>query len=270
MALNYAQTLYLANLGKATISTPNPNLGGSGSITTVITGASNGTLVKTLIIKAQTNTSQGMVRIFVKKSAGSNTLLTECYIPDVIKSSRDLSYYEVIPLNYILESGEDLKASTENGDTFNIIAEAFDISYNTNTAFLGSSLEYTANSGAGLINSANSNLNGSGSMTQILIAGTSASGFKGCAISSITIKAQVTTSPGMVRLFIQDAAATTPVLFCEVIIPAVVQSGTTQTFVYEVVGQGSLCIPPDYSIWASTEVGQDFSVVALGQDWKYV
>jgi hypothetical protein len=269
MALSSVQFIHTANLGKATISTPNSNLGGSGSITTIITGASNGTLIKTLIIKAQTDTSQGMVRIFVKKS-GVNYLLTEINIPPIVKSSRDLSFYTVIPLNYTLEPSEELKASTENGDTFNIVAEAFDISYNTNTGYLGSSLEYTAKDGSGLVNTANSNLNGTGSMTQILIAGAAASGFKGCAISSIIIKAQMTTSPGMVRVFVQDSAATTPVLFCEVLIPSVIQSGTTQSFVYQVVGQGAFCIPPDYSIWASTEVGQDFSVVASGADWKYV
>ncbi len=271
---NYAQYNYLANTGLAKVSTANSNLDGTtGAYETVITGAANGTIVKTLIIKAQTDTVQGMVRIFVKKAgmASTTVLLSEFNIPPIIKSGRDISYYNVIPLNYTLQSGEVMTASTEKSDTFNIIAEGLDYSYAASAAYLASSLEYISNSGGGRITTANTNLNGTGSTVQIIIASSSA-GDCGCLISSIVIKAQQTTSPGMVRLYIADTSggANPPVLFCEVAIPSVVQSATTQTFSCQVIGQGGLNIAPGYSIYASTEVSNNFSIGIEGADWKYV
>lgn len=139
---NSVETVYTANTGLITISTANSNLDGGGTLETIITGSANGTLIKTLIIKAQTDTSHGMIRLFVQKSGGSNTLLREIPVPTVIKSDRDPSYMSVINLNYTLENSERLKASTENADTFNLIAEAFDISYSTGSEYIGSSLEW--------------------------------------------------------------------------------------------------------------------------------
>lgn len=268
MATNSVETIYTANLGFATISTANPNLDGTGALSSVITGTTNGTLIKTLIIKAQTNTSQGMIRFYTQKSGGSNLLLSEVYVAPVIKSGRDVSYYNNIPLNYTLESGEQLLVSTENSDTFNIIAEAFDISYNATPAYMGSSLEYIAKAGSGIINTPNSNLDGTGALTQIFVAGSTT--YKGCAISSIVIKAQQTTLPGMVRLYVQDNVGGGKILFCEVVIPSIVQSATTQAFSCQVILQGSLCLPPDFSVWASTQESNTFSVIIEGSNWKNV
>lgn len=267
---NSVEVIYTAKLGFATLSTANPNLDGSGALGTIITGAGDGTLVKSLIVKAQTNTTQGMVRLYVKKGTGGDTLFFEIPIPPIVKSSRDLSYYSVIPLNYTLQSGEILKASTQNAETFNLIAEAFDISYGTTANYLGSSLEYTSNSGAELISTANSNLDGSGSITPILIAGPASSGFSGCAITSVIIKARQTTTPGMVRLFIKDPLLSTPVLFCEVVIPSVIQSAINPSFMFQVIEQGSLCIPADFRILASTQNTENFSIVIESADWQYV
>jgi hypothetical protein len=255
-------------MGLTNFSVANSSLNGSGALMTVISGASRGTLIKTIIIKAQTNTDLGMVRLFVKKSGGDNILLTEINVFPITKSGRDPSYYTNISLNYYLASGEQLNVSTQVANTFNIIVEAFDYSYTTTTNYIGSSLAYKTNIGVGVITTANSSLDGSGAMSQIIVAGLSADGFKGCVINSILIKAQETTIPGMVRLFIQNEASETPVLFTEISIPSVVQSASTQSFVYEVIEEGTLCLPPGYSIWASTEVDNRFSVVIEAADWE--
>jgi len=256
--------LYTSNMGVATISTANTNLDGTGTIGTIITGSTNGTLVKTLIIKSQSSTSEGMVRIFVKKSGGSNVLLEEIYVPPVTKSSRDQSFSRVINLNYTLMNAEELKASTQTSDTFNVIAEGFDITFAVNGAFIGPSLEFIANAGNGTVSTANGNLDGSGTLATVFTAGTSASGYSGCAVTSIMIKAQVTTTPGMVRLFVDIGGTVT--LFAEVVIPSWTRSGTIKSFSQQVIG-GSFCIPAGSIIKASTQVAEAFNVVVDGQDW---
>lgn len=268
MASNSTQPVYTAKLGLVTISTPNSNLDGSGTVGTIILGAANGTLVKSLIIKAQTDTTQGMIRLFVKNAGGSN-LVQEINVPPIIKSGRDLSFYTVIPINYTLKSGEAMKASTEYGDTFNIIAEAFDISYLATSIYLGTSTEFTANAGSDVISVANPNLDGTGTLVKIITAGTAASGFLGCAISSVRIKGISTSSPGMIRLYAYDPTGGNYFLFCEVLVPSVVQSATTQSFAAQAIG-GSFCIPAGYEIWASTENAEPFSISVEGSDWKSV
>lgn len=267
---NSVEFQYAANLGMATINTANSNLDGTGTITSVITGGASGTYVKTLIIKAQTNTSEGMVRLYVKKGAGNKNLITEVHVPAVTKSSRDASYTTIIPFNYTLESGDILYATTQIGDTFNIIAEGFDISASATAAYLDSTLKYVWNAGSSTVTTANSNLDGTGSIVQVFTAAAAASSYLGCAVSSIKIKAQQTTTPGMIRLYIAVSAMATPVLFCEIIVPAVTQGATQRTFEYEVIGNGSLCIMPDYLICASTQNSETFSVVISAADWKYV
>ncbi len=268
---NYAQELHTSNLGMATINTANSNLDGStGSYATVITGASNGTFVKTLIIKAQTNTGNGMIRLFAKRSGLTNNLLAEFRVLPVTKSSRDISYQNVIPLGYTLQSGEELQVSTQVADTFNIIAEGFDISYANTPEYLASSMELISNAGSGTVSTANSNLDGATGTYSTIYTAASGGGESGSVISSITIKAQQTTSPGMVRLFILDTSGLNPgVLFSEVEIPAVTQAATLQTFTCQAL-RGSLCIPPGYSIMASTQIAETFSVIIEGSDWKYV
>ena len=60
-----AETQYTANTGKVLISTANSNLDGTGTLGTVLTAASNGTLIKAITVKAQVNTTEGMVRLFL-------------------------------------------------------------------------------------------------------------------------------------------------------------------------------------------------------------
>jgi len=119
---------YTANIGSVLISTANSALDGSGTLGSVITGASNGTLVKRITIKAITNTTHGMVRLFV--SDGTKTrLIKEVDIPAVTKASVDRSFQFVFLLNFNLRSGYILKASTENAESFQVIAEGLNWTY---------------------------------------------------------------------------------------------------------------------------------------------
>ena len=60
------ETQYVANTGMQTISTANSNLDGTGTLSSaILTGSANGTLIKTVTVKAQVTTTQGMVRLYI-------------------------------------------------------------------------------------------------------------------------------------------------------------------------------------------------------------
>lgn len=261
---DYVESNYTARVGATTISTANSGLDGSGSIESVIVGSTNGTLVKTVIIKAQTDTSEGMVRVFVKKAGGSDLLLSEVYVPPVKKSGRDVSFYRLLALNYLLADGEKLSVSTQEADTFNVIALGLERTFTTSTTYLGNTIEYIATDGMATIDTANPNLDGTGAMQKIIEAD---AGMDGCVVSSIAVKAQETTNPGMVRLFIQPAPDSDKILFCETIIPYVYQSAHLPAFGISVINFGNICLGPGSSIWASTELDNTFNVISTGLNW---
>ena len=115
---------YTANTGIVSISTANSNRNGTGTLGVIITGASNGTLVKRIIIKATGNTTRGMVRIYCNAN-----IITEVEVPAVTKSAIDTSFSAVLNLNFKLASTNTLKASTQNAETFIITAEGLDWTY---------------------------------------------------------------------------------------------------------------------------------------------
>lgn len=120
---------YTANTGMVVINTANSGLDGGGTTGDVITAASNGTIIKSVRIEMQTRALQGMVRLFIYD--GTNTrLLREIEIPPSVKSSATYpGFSRLIHLNYFLKSGDVLRASTELADTYNVIAEGYDITY---------------------------------------------------------------------------------------------------------------------------------------------
>lgn len=119
---------YTANTSTVVISTANSNLDGTGTLGTVLTAASNGTLIQRVTIKATGNTTRGMVRLFIYDGA-NNRLIEEVRVPTVTKSGIDHSFIAVVNLNYNLKTGYLLKASTENAESFSIIAEGLDWAY---------------------------------------------------------------------------------------------------------------------------------------------
>lgn len=258
-----AETQYTANTGVVTISTANSNLDGTGTLGTVLTGASNGTLIKSVIIKAQTNTTQGMIRLFVN-GGGATELIAEIEVPAVTKSSVDPSYELFMPLNYALKSGYILKAATQNAETFNVIAEGLDWAYYA-TSVRPESTKYTANTGMTTVSTANSNLDGSGTLGTVL---TPDNTKKGCNIPTINIKSQVSTTAGMIRLYIYNG--TTNFLFTEIPVPAITKSSTAVSYsaIHDFQGNG-FALKASYLLKASTQVGEAFNVIAEGLDWEY-
>ncbi|MFY9309156.1 MAG: hypothetical protein WAQ28_08945 [Bacteroidia bacterium] len=263
-----AETLYTANTGIVTINTANANLDGTGTLGTLLTAASNGTKVRTVKIKAVgSTTAEGMVRFFVDEGGGAKLIL-EVRIPIVTQSGSDRGFERNIPLNLDLQSGAILKVSTQVADTFNIIAEGVNWAYNTSVR--PDSTNYTSNIGIGVVTTANSNLDGTtGSVITVFTAGSSAT-YNGCSIRAITIKAIVsTTTDGMVRLFIQNAAGTVTKLFMEVPIPIVTATSTLNAFGRRIKFPRGFNLQAGYKILATTQNSNSFNVVVEGNDWNY-
>ena len=262
-----AETQYTGNTGMVTISTANSNRDGSGTLGTVLTAGSSGTLIKRVTIKAQGTTTQGAIRLYISDGT-NNRLLTEADVPAMTVNTTtgtDPTFKKVLILDYKLQSGYTLKASTQNAESFNIIAEGLDWTYYASYV-RPESTNYSANTGMAVISTANTNLDGSGTLGTVLTAGASGT-YNGCAIESITVKALGTVTHGMVRIFIYNGS--TSYLFTEVFVQPIVPTGTFKSFEQKITFSKKLQIAPGYSIKASTQNAEGFAVIVNGVDWKY-
>lgn len=149
-----------------------------------------------------------------------------------------------------------------------MIAECLEFKYPEDFKF--DSLEYSARTESGFINTSNVKLDGTGAMEKIFTAG-SGDKFNGCLIESIVIKASSVVQNGIVRLFIKsNVEESVPVLFAEIIIPYTFQSNSVPSFEHEVIKTGAFALRADYSIYAATEKSERFNISISGLDWSYV
>lgn len=114
--------------GIATLTTANTNRDGSGTLATVYTAGTNGSRIDFIKITATGTTTAGMVRLFIT-SGTNNYLYHEIPVLAITPSATTevfqaylTSEKDVNVLPIFLESGEALKASTHNSETFNVIA----------------------------------------------------------------------------------------------------------------------------------------------------
>jgi hypothetical protein len=127
---NYKQVEAITGL--SVVSVANPNLSGSGTIATAFTApASNGTLVKTITIKALGSTSiNGMIRLFIADAGGTPwSLMREIQVPQTIQSAYQPSWKQAINLDFRLAPGYLLGVATQNGESFGITIEGESWSY---------------------------------------------------------------------------------------------------------------------------------------------
>jgi len=119
---------YTANTGMVLINTANANLDGTGTLTTVLTAASNGTLVKTITIQSIQNTTQGMIRFFIF-TPNFYDLIEEIQVQPLTKSGNDPAFSISLDVDFDLKSGYELKVSTEKAESFIITVEGMDYTY---------------------------------------------------------------------------------------------------------------------------------------------
>lgn len=265
-----AETQYTANTGTTQINAANTSLTGSGTLNTdiwmLVRGGSNGSLIKSITIKAAGTTSEGMVRFFLYD--GTNTrLLHEVDVLANTPSATNPAFEFTWNCNMSLKTNFEIRVTTQIANTFNIISDSVDWNYFT-PSVRQESTNFTANTGTAVINVANTTLTGGTLNTNIwsaFTAGSSAT-FRGARIDSLTIKAQGTTTMGMIRIYIFDT--TNYRLFKEIPVPAIVQTGTEKAYQYK-LDMGGFSLNAGWEIRVSTEKAETFSVIVEGNDWKY-
>lgn len=263
------ETHYTGKMGIVTISTANSNLDGTGTVGQLISGGSNGTYIKRIIIKAQGDTTMGMIRIFFSKNGTKMRTFLEVPVPEVNRDGDTPSFEATIWLGMRLEAENYIFVSTENAETFNVFAEGLDWSYYASSVRQDTTQLTAVN---GLVNSiaANTSLTGSGSHTEIYGAGSSAT-FKGSSLKTITIKADNTISnENMVRLFYGDSS--NKYLFKEIVMPRTPNPGASldPPYIEEVIEfEDDFDIPANKSIYATIQTNDDFVITTEGTDWNY-
>lgn len=122
-------------------------------------------------------------------------------------------------------------------------------------------VRYAAITGAGSLSTANTNLDGSGTIVTLL----QASG-NGTLIQNIYIKAAQTTTRGMIRFFIADGETFTRIID-EVDVPARVQYNTQDT--WEITLETNWYLQAGMFFGASTEKGESFKITVDALEMTY-
>jgi len=266
-------SLQTANTGISTINLANGNLDGSGNVTTVFTAGLSGAIIKSVIIKATAPVVRGMVRLFIDNGI-SKILYKEIQIPvsptmqNTPTPTPVFLMFESKLIGQIkLQAGHKLSASTQVGDTFNIIVEGVDWDYPSPLPTDCCNFKQTtAVTGIGSLNIANSNTDGTGTIVTIFTA-PSALNSNGAQIKSVTIKATGSTRlNGMVRLFL-GANANSFKLMCEIPIPESEQSAYEPSFKH--VLDLDYYLQAGYLLGASTQNDDAFAVTVEGEEWSY-
>jgi hypothetical protein len=122
-----------ANTGIAQISTANTNRDGTGTLGNVFTPGTNGGRIDRIDCQATGTTTAGMLRFFLHDGA-NNRLIYELPVQAVTPSattpawratlSKDAIAQEIFPL--VLDNGRQLRVSTNNAETFNVVATGGD------------------------------------------------------------------------------------------------------------------------------------------------
>ena len=114
----YAATVQSA---QGQISAANTNRNGTGTLVSIITGATNGTRVDDIYIVATGTTTANVVRLFI--SDGTNIRLWQEILVPAITPSTTVAVYSSSLLNQalLLKSGWSLQAATNNAETYNVL-----------------------------------------------------------------------------------------------------------------------------------------------------
>lgn len=270
-------SLLTAKTGIANLSVANPNLDGSGTLVPVITAApGNGTIIKSIIIKAAQPTLTGMVRLFIRNAgATETTLYREIPFATNPALAATPTPTPILPMIEVdlreglkLEAGAKLLASTQNAENINVFAEGLEWAYPEELPPACCNYKQTkAVLGNDTISTANVNLDGSGSITEIFTALPPASGSNGTTIKSITIAALQNTHEGMVRLYLSPSGTPDYSLWMEINVPETTQSGYQPS--YKQVIKEDFNLQAEFVIGASTQLGESFAITIEGASWSY-
>jgi hypothetical protein len=122
-----AQYAAIPKVGAVVISTANTNRNGTGTIGTVFTAGSNGSRIDSIDVHATATVTAGMIRLFIHDGT-SAFLFAEVPVSAATPSGTAPAYNAqftpnttaVLPI--VIPTGYSLRASTNNAESFNIIA----------------------------------------------------------------------------------------------------------------------------------------------------
>ena len=118
--------------GLGQVSVANTARDGTGTLATVFTAGANGSRIDAIGLKAIAATTAGMIRLFIHDGVTAR-LLTEVPVVAVTPSATVPAWEvqlnantmtQVLPIT--LPTGYSLRASTEKGETFNLLATGGD------------------------------------------------------------------------------------------------------------------------------------------------
>lgn len=113
------------------LSVANTNRDGSGTVPTIWTAGSNGSLIDHIDITASGTTTAGVIRIYIHDGS-THRLWKEILVTAITPSTTVAVWSATIdcsrPENLLaLQNGYSLRAAPHNGETFNVIAVGGDL-----------------------------------------------------------------------------------------------------------------------------------------------
>ena len=128
---NFKQEYAVSGVG--IVGNPNTNLDGTGSITPIYTAGSgiagaNGSVIKSMTIKALQSTNPGMIRFFIDNGT-TKSLFKEVMIPETTQSGFEPSFKTTINENLYLKTGYSIGVATQIAQNFAIVIEGNDWIY---------------------------------------------------------------------------------------------------------------------------------------------
>jgi hypothetical protein len=106
------------------VTAANATRDGSGTMATVVTGATNGTRVAYVTVTATVTTTAGMIRFHVYDGSTTARLIYELPVTAITASATVAAFTGTWTptADFILQSGYVLKASTNNAEVMNVHA----------------------------------------------------------------------------------------------------------------------------------------------------
>jgi hypothetical protein len=123
----YAATMRQVDI--AQVSTANTARDGTGTIATLLTGASLGTRVSSITIHATGTTTAGVIRLWLSRDSGSTWRLFEEVLVGALTPSTTVAAFRVRRTydDLVMTTTADrIGASTHVAETFNVFAHAAD------------------------------------------------------------------------------------------------------------------------------------------------
>lgn len=109
------------------VSAANSNRDGTGTLVTIFTAGSSGSIIEKIIVRSTVTTTAGMVRFYYDD--GTNTRLVEELVVAAITVGAAIEAFEGTVANLeelVVETGHTIKASIENAEATNILVHGSD------------------------------------------------------------------------------------------------------------------------------------------------